>query len=78
MTLTTSSLWCTTTLTEKPDTMMHQVVGWLGERGAVRAYVAKTERAHYLRLLGGDTHQFEQENKFVRREVNSDALDVKI
>ena len=77
MTLTTSSLWCTTTLAEKPDTIV-QVVGWLGERGAVRAYVAKTERAHYLRLLGGDTHQFEQENKFVRREVNSDAQDVKI
>ena len=66
-----------TTLTEKPDTIV-QVVGWLGERGAVRAYVAKTERAHYLRLLGGDTHQFEQENKFVKREVNSDAQDVKI
>merc|ERR1719412_2402328 len=55
-----------------------EVVGWLGERGAVRPYVAKTERAHYLRLLGGDTHQFEQENKFAKREVNSDEQDVKI
>merc|ERR1712038_453678 len=55
-----------------------EVVGWLGERGAVRAYVAKAERAHYLRLLGGDTDQFEQENKFVNRGMNSDAQDVKI
>jgi len=51
-----------------------EVVGWLGERGAVRAYVAKTERAHYLRLLGGDTHQFEQENKFVKKELEAQNL----
>ena len=45
-----------------------QVVGWLGERGAVRAYVAKAERAHYLRLLGGDTQLFEQANKFSNKK----------
>ena len=51
-----------------------QVVGWLGERGAVRAYVAKAERAHYLRLLGGDTQQFEQANKFSnKKDENGDV-----
>ena len=46
----------------------------MGERGAVRAYVAKAERAHYLRLLGGDTKQFEQVNKFAgKKDVNGDA-----
>ena len=49
------------------------MVGWLGERGAVRAYVAKAERAHYLRLLGGDTQQFEQANKFSnKKDENGD------
>ena len=50
------------------------MVGWLGERGAVRAYVGKAERAHYLRLLGGDTQLFEQANKFSnKKDENGDA-----
>jgi len=53
-----------------------EVVGWLGERGAVRAYVAKAERAHYLRLLGGDTQQFEQANKFSKNKDESENGEV--
>ena len=66
----TNRLWCV----KHPLNAAAQVVGWLGERGAVRAYVAKAERAHYLRLLGGDTQLFEQANKFSnKKDENGDA-----
>lgn len=39
-----------------------ELVGWKGNK-SVRAYVAKNDRIHYLRLLGADTSQYEK-NKF--------------
>jgi tRNA (cytosine34-C5)-methyltransferase len=47
--------------------MKVQLVGWKG-KASIRAYVPKTERVHYLRLIGADTSKFEV-NKFqVRRD----------
>lgn len=41
------------------------MVGWKGNK-SVRAYVAKNDRLHYLRLLGADTSKYEK-NKFAEQ-----------
>ena len=47
--------------------MKLELVGWKGAQ-SLRAYVPKSERIHYLRLVGADTSKYET-NKFeVRRE----------
>jgi len=50
------------------------LVGWLGQ-SSVRAYVTMTERQHYLRLLGLDTHKFETNRYQPKIETqNNDEL----
>ena len=44
------------------DSVTIQLVGWKGNK-SLRAYVAKNDRIHYLRLLGADTSKYEK-NKF--------------
>ncbi|XP_042892490.1 tRNA (cytosine(34)-C(5))-methyltransferase-like isoform X2 [Penaeus japonicus] len=46
----------------KDEDLTIELVGWKGNR-SVRAYVAKHDRLHYLRLLGADTSKYEK-NKF--------------
>lgn len=45
--------------------MKIELVGWKGNK-SVRAYVAKNDRIHYLRLLGADTSKYEK-NKFAEQ-----------
>merc|ERR1711874_645161 len=45
------------------DGLKVEVVVWKG-KASLRAYVAKNDRLHYLRLIGGDTSRYEV-NKFV-------------
>lgn len=45
--------------------MTIELVGWKGNK-SVRAYVAKNDRIHYLRLLGADTSKYEK-NKFAEQ-----------
>jgi tRNA (cytosine34-C5)-methyltransferase len=48
------------------------LVGWRGKVSA-RVYIAKSERIHYMRLLGGDISKYEV-NKFeARSEENGEA-----
>ncbi|KAG0717124.1 tRNA (cytosine(34)-C(5))-methyltransferase [Chionoecetes opilio] len=56
------------------DGMKIDLVGWKGNK-SVRAYVAKNDRIHYLRLLGADTSKYEK-NKFAEQR-NVDAVNVK-
>jgi len=51
-----------------------EIVGWKGKE-SVRSYVPKSDRIHYLRLIGADTSKYEV-NKFeIKREsiLNEDA-----
>ena len=46
-----------------------EIVGWKGKE-SVRSYVPKSDRIHYLRLIGADTSKYEV-NKFeIKRESN--------
>lgn len=47
------------------DEVTIELVGWKGNK-SVRAYVAKNDRLHYLRLLGADTSKYEK-NKFAEQ-----------
>lgn len=47
-----------------------KLVGWKGNK-SLRAYVAKNDRIHYLRLLGADTSKYEK-NKF-QEQRNQEA-----
>ena len=49
-------------------TLKLELVGWKGAQ-SLRAYVPKSERIHYLRLVGGDTSKYET-NKFKARREN--------
>nr|XP_053649241.1 LOW QUALITY PROTEIN: tRNA (cytosine(34)-C(5))-methyltransferase-like [Cherax quadricarinatus] len=49
----------------KGDDVTIELVGWKGNK-SVRAYVAKNDRIHYLRLLGADTSKYEK-NKFAEQ-----------
>ncbi|KAG7169438.1 tRNA (cytosine(34)-C(5))-methyltransferase-like [Homarus americanus] len=49
----------------KGNDMTIELVGWKGNK-SVRAYVAKNDRIHYLRLLGADTSKYEK-NKFAEQ-----------
>lgn len=53
------------------DGVKIELVGWKGNK-SVRAYVAKNDRIHYLRLLGADTSKYEK-NKFAEQR-NVEAL----
>lgn len=55
------------------DGLKIQLVGWKGNK-SVRAYVAKNDRIHYLRLLGADTSKYEK-NKFAEQR-NLDNMNV--
>ena len=44
-----------------------EIVGWKG-KNSVRAYVAKNERLHYLRMMGEDTSLYET-NKFEEKKL---------
>ncbi|XP_050718595.1 tRNA (cytosine(34)-C(5))-methyltransferase-like [Eriocheir sinensis] len=55
----------------KDDGVKIELVGWKGNK-SVRAYVAKNDRIHYLRLLGADTSKYEK-NKFAEQR-NIDAM----
>lgn len=55
----------------KDDGKRIELVGWKGNK-SVRAYVAKNDRIHYLRLLGADTSKYEK-NKFAEQR-SVDAL----
>ena len=56
------------------DGMKIKLVGWKGNK-SVRAYVAKNDRIHYLRLLGADTSKYEK-NKFAEQR-NLDTVNIK-
>merc|ERR1739838_988212 len=47
---------------KREDGVEIKLVGWKGAK-SIRAYVAKHDRIHYLRLLGGDTTKYEK-NKY--------------
>ncbi|XP_064100308.1 tRNA (cytosine(34)-C(5))-methyltransferase-like isoform X1 [Macrobrachium nipponense] len=49
-------------LYQADDSVTIKFVGWKGKK-SLRAYVAKNDRIHYLRLLGADTSKYEK-NKF--------------
>ena len=58
---------------EDSTSMTIVLVGWKGKQ-SVRAYVAKNDRMHYLRLINGSTSKFDT-NKFEeeRRKNNSEC-----
>merc|ERR1712179_206553 len=47
---------------KRSDGVEIKLVGWKGAK-SVRAYVAKNDRMHYLRLLNADTSKYEK-NKY--------------
>lgn len=60
----------------KADDVTIELVGWKGNK-SVRAYVARNDRIHYLRLLGADTSKYEK-NKFAeQRDLEAKNAHVK-
>ncbi|CAG0916253.1 unnamed protein product [Notodromas monacha] len=64
-----------TKMKDVEKTVRLALVGWKGA-ASVRAYVAKSDRVHLLRLCGGDTSYFENldiEAKFGNKSANGDS-----
>lgn len=60
----------------RADDVTIELVGWKGNK-SVRAYVARNDRIHYLRLLGADTSKYEK-NKFAeQRDLEAKNANVK-